>query len=209
MKKVVLLLICFMISFTAGFVSAKGQLRIFIENKEVKNNGDYIIRDEKVYVSQDALKRDFGFNVFYDKGENKVSLYDVKNMMLEGRSKLFEDFVGYYDPKTPDEVAELWAKGIKERNGVFQYTALNNPMKEKFKALIEKQGSWVTGFSSPWVENYKITKRKVNQSTWEYKVVFKAVTSAPETYIWNATLIISKEDNKWRIIDIQKDFDIM
>lgn len=209
MKKVVLLLICFMISFTAGFVSAKGQLRIFVENKEVKNNGDYIIRDEKVYVSQDALKRDFGFNVFYDKSENKVSLYDVKNMMLEGRAKLFEDFVGDYDPKTPEEAAELWAKGVKERNGVFQYSVLNRPLKEKFKEQIAKQGSWVTGFSSPWVESYKITKGKVNQSTWEYKVAFKAVTSAPETYTWNATLIISKEDNKWRIIDIQKDFDIM
>ena len=80
MKKVVLLLICFMISFTAGFVSAKGQLRIFVENKEVKNNGDYIIKDEKVYVSQDALKRDFGFNVFYDKNENKVRLYNAKNI---------------------------------------------------------------------------------------------------------------------------------
>ena len=117
---------------------------------------------------------------------------------------MFEDFVQYYEPKTPDEVAELWAKGIKERNGVFQYAVLNKALKEKFKELIEKRGSWVTGFSSPWVENYKITNEKVNQSTWEYKVVFKAVTSASETYIWNATLIISKEDNKWRIIDIQK-----
>lgn len=209
MKKIILLLICFMLSFTAGFVSAKGPIRILVENKEVENKGEYIIKDEKVYVSEDALKRDFGFNVFYDKNENKVRIYDVKKMALEGRDKLFEKFTEYYNPNSPDEVVELWAKGVQERNGIFQYAALNKGLKEKFKAMAEERGSWVTGFSSPWVESYKITKEKVNQSTWEYKIVFKATTSAPETYTWHATLIISKEENKWRIIDIQKDFDIM
>lgn len=209
MKKIVLLVICFMMSFTAGFVYAKDPLRIFVENREVKNNGEYIIKDEKVYVSEDALKRDFGFNLFYDKDENKVRVYNMKNISLEGRAKLFEEFTEYYEPKTSDEAAELWAKGVKDRNGVFQYVVLNKGLKEKFKTMAEDHGSWVTGFSSPWVESYKVTKKKVNQSTWEYKIVFKAVTSAPETYTWNATLIISKEDNKWEIIDIQKDFDIM
>lgn len=209
MKKIVLLLICFTISFTAGFVSAKGPLRIFIENKEIESNDGYVIKDEKVYVSQDALKRDFGFNVFYDKNENRVRLYDMKKISLEGRVKSFEEFVEYYEPKTPDEAAELWAKGVKERNGVFQYAVLNKGLKEQFKNKAEEHGSWVTGFSSPWVESYEVTKKKVNESTWEYKMVFKAVTSASDTYNWNAVLIIGKENNKWRIIDIKKDFDIM
>lgn len=209
MKKVVLLLVCFTISFTAGFVSAKGPLKIFVENREVENNDKYIIKDDKVYVSEDALKRDFGFNVFYDKNENTVRLYDTKKMSIENKAKLFEEFAEKYDPKTPDEAAELWAKGVKERNGVFQYAVLNKGLKEQFKKKAEERGSWVTGFSSPWVESYKVTKKKVNESTWQYKIVFKAVTSAPDTYNWNATLIIGKENNKWRIIDIQKDFDIM
>lgn len=209
MKKVVLLLVCFTISFTAGFVSAKGPLKIFVENKEVENNDKYIIKDDKVYVSEDALKQDFGFNVFYDKNENTVRLYDTKKMSIENKAKLFEEFAENYDPKTPDEAAELWAKGVKERNGVFQYAVLNKGLKEQFKKKAEERGSWVTGFSSPWVESYKVTKKKVNEATWQYKIVFKAVTSAPDTYNWNATLIIGKENNKWRIIDIQKDFDIM
>lgn len=209
MKKIVLLLVCFTMSFTAGFVSAKGPLRIFVEDREVENNGGYIIKDEKVYVSEDALKKDFGFNVFYDKNENSVRLYDMNKIYLQGRIKLFEKFVEYYEPKTPDEAAEFWARGVKERNGVFQYAVLNKGLQEQFKKKAEENGSWVTGFSSPWVESYKVTKKKVNESTWEYKIVFKAVTSAPETYNWNATLIIGKEDDKWRIIDIQKDFDIM
>lgn len=209
MKKLVLLFICFILSFTAGFVYAKNPLHVFVENKEVKNDGEYIVKDNKVYVSEDALRRDFNFSVFYDKNENKVRLYDVRKMQLEGTVRLFEELTDYYEPQTPDETAELWAKGVKERNGVLQYITLNRPLKEKFKALTEKSGSWVTGFSSPWVESYNITKKKANESTWEYKIILNAVTSAKDIYTWHATLIISKEDNKWRIIDIQKDFDIM
>ncbi|MBI6872352.1 hypothetical protein [Clostridium aciditolerans] len=209
MKKIVVLLICFVMSFTAGFVSAKDPVHVLIGDKEVENNGEYILKDSKVYVSQDALKRDFGFNVFYDKNENKVRLYDTEKIALESRIKLFEKFIDNYNPKTPDEIAELWAQGVKERNGVLQYSTLNAPLKEKFKELAEKRGSWVTGFSSPWIESYNIAKERPNESTWKYNIVFKAVTSASDTYNWHATLIVSKENGRWRIIDIQKDFDIM
>lgn len=209
MKKIMLLFICFIFSFTVGFVSAKAPLNVSVEGREVENNEEkYIIKDNKVYVSQDALSKDFGFNVFYNSEENSVRLYDMKKIALEGRVSLFEEFAEYYDAKNPEEVAELWARGVKTRNGVFQYAAFNKTLKEKFKELLDERESWVTGFSSPWVESYNMTKEKVNESTFKYNLVFKAVTSASDSYTWHATLIVSKENSKWRIIDIQKDFDI-
>lgn len=211
MRRLMLLLIVFMLAFTAGFVSGNVPFHVLVEDKEVKDTGEYIVKGNKVYVSEDALKKDFGFSVLYDQNENKVRLYDVKKIAFEARNRLFEEFAEYYDPKTPDEAAELWAKGIKERNGAFQYAVLNKALKKDFKVLAEKRDrlGWVIGFSSPWVESYKITKEKLNGSTWKYEIVFKAITSLPESYTWNATLIVSKEDNKWRIVDIEKDFDIM
>jgi hypothetical protein len=211
MRKLMLLFIGFMLAFTVGFVSANVPFKVFVEDKAVKDTGEYIIKGNKVYVSQDALKNDFGFAVFYDQNENKISLYDINKTALKARNKLFEEFVACYDPKTPDEVAELWARGIKERNGVFQYVSLDNQLKKDFKDLAKKQNrfSWITGFSSPWVEDYKITKKKLNENTWEYGIVFKAASSIPETYTWNAKLIVSNEENKWRIVDIKKDFDSM
>lgn len=209
MKKIMLVLIGFMLSFTAGFVYAKDPVHVLIEDKEVINNGEYMIKDNKVQISEDALKKDFNLNVFYDKNVNTIRLYDTEKVALKGRVKLFEEFAEYYTPETSDAAAELWAEGIKDRNGVFQYMVLNKSLKEKFKTLTEKRGSWVIGFSSPWVESYNITKQKINETTWEYRIVFKAVTSSPDIYTWNATLIVSKENNKWRIIDIKKDFDVM
>lgn len=209
MKKVMLLLICFILSFTAGFVSAKNPLNASSEGKVFENNSEeYIIKDNKVYVSEDALKRDFGFNVSFDKKENSVQLYNTEKKTLEGILMLFQEFAEEYNPQNPEEVAQLWAKGVKTRNGAVQYAALSKSLKEKLKEVMGKRESWVTGFSSPWIESYNITKEKVNESTWKYNISFKAVTSASDTYIWQAVLMVSKENGKWRIIDIQKDFDI-
>lgn len=209
MKKIVLSLICFMLSFTVGFVYAKNTLSVTVEDREVENNGEYIMDRNKIYVSEDGLKRDFYFNIFYNKDQNKVDLYDTRKISLEERVKLFEEFAQYCSPETSKSAAFLWAEGVKKRNGVFQYAALNKPLKEKFKAAAENKGSWVTGTSSPWVDSYEVKEKKVNESTWEYNIVFKAATSQDEVYTWNATLLISEEEGKWRIIDIKKNFDIM
>ena len=209
MKKIMLLFICFMLAFTAGFVSAKTPLNVRSEGKVFENSlEEYIIKDNKVYVSEDALKRDFGFNVAFDKKENSVQLYNTEKNKLEESLMLFQEFMEEYNPQKPEEVAQLWAKGVKTRNGSVQYAALNKQLKENFKEVMDKRGSWVTGFSSPWIESYNITKEKVDELTWKYNISFKAVTSASDTYIWHATLVIGKENGKWRITDIQKDFDI-
>lgn len=209
MKKIVVLLICFVISFTAGFVYAKDPVHVFVEDKEVENNGEYILKDSKVYVSEDGLKRDFGYNIFYEKNENKITIYNTDKITLEGRINLFEKFIDNYDVENPDDIVQLWIKGVKEGNGVLQYSALNTPLKEKFKELAEKKGSWITGDSSTLIESYNMTKERPNNSTWKYNIVFNAVTSTSNECKRNATLIVGKENNRWRIIDLQKDFDTM
>lgn len=211
MKKRSVLILVLILVFATFSLAAAVPIRIFVEDKQVKNNDDYIIKDNKVYVSEDALKNDFGFNVFYDKDENRIRLYDVPKMQFEARSSLFENFGDIYEPATPDEVANLWALGVKKRNGAFQYLVLSKQLKEEFKVEAEKNGrlGWVTGFSSPWVEDYKITKEKINDLTWKYNIVFNITTSTPIEEKWNATLTVEKQDNLWRIINITKDFDIM
>lgn len=209
MKKKILFITIFLTFFITSIIYAKSSFTVLVNDKEVPNNGDYLIKDDKVYVRDSALMRDFNINTFYDKEENKIRLYDAKNIELNARCDMFEDFADLYNPKTPDEVAELWAKGIKERNGVFQYAAYNKILKNEFKKLIEGRGSWVTGFSSPWITDYKIEKEEISPSKFKYKIIFKATTSAKDSYIWNAVLEISKEDEKWRITNLTKDFDII
>ncbi|TDT50388.1 hypothetical protein [Fonticella tunisiensis] len=211
MKRWILIITIFIIIFCSSFSSLNIPFKIFVEDKEIKVPDGYIMKDGKLYISEDALRRDFGFNIFYDRPENRFRIYDITKMMYNARCQLFEDFARIYTPNSPDEAAELWARGIKERNGVFQYLALSESLRNEFKNLAEQTGSitWITGFSSPWVDSYKIVKEKTDESTYVYKIIFTAITSASDKFTWHAVITVGKENSKWRIIKIDKDFDIM
>ncbi|WP_315122147.1 hypothetical protein [uncultured Clostridium sp.] len=209
MKKKTLYISIFLLFFITSIVYSKSPLRVLVNDKEVPNNGYYLIKDDKIYVKDEALTRDFNINIFYDKDENRLRLYDTNKIELQARCEMFEEFANLYDPKNPDEIAELWAKGIKDRNGVFQYVTYNKALRDEFKRLAEKRNSWVTGFSSPWVKDYKIEREEISPSKFKYKIVFNATTSAKDKYIWNATLEVAKENGKWRIVNLVKDFDIL
>ncbi len=209
MNKKILFITLFLTFFITSIIYAKSSFTVLVNDKEVPNNGDYLIKDDKIYINDRALMRDFNINTFYDKEENRLRLYDTNKIELKARCEMFEEFADLYDPKTADEIAELWAKGIKDRNGVFQYATYSKALKNEFKKLIEDRGSWVTGFSSPWVKDYKIEKEEISPSKFKYKIVFEATTSAKDIYIWNAILEVSKEDGKWRITTLLKDFDIV
>lgn len=211
MKSLTSIIMSSLLVFFTFSASASPQLKIFVEGKETKNIDGYMIKDNKLYISEDALKKDFGFAISYDKAANKYMLYDSEKIAYKARCEMFEEYGNIYNPKNSDEAASLWAQGVKERNGVFQYLTLSKALREEFRKSMDAAGrnSWVTGFSSPWIVDYKIVKENIDESTFSYKITFKAVTSAPDTYTWHAAITVSKEDNKWRIIKINKDFDII
>lgn len=211
MKNFISIIVGLLILFNTFSVSANAPFNIFVEGKDLQNTDGYIVKDNKLYISEDALKRDFGFSVFYDKTENKYLLHDQKKLAYQARFGMFDKYADIYDPKSPDEVANLWAQGVKGRNGLFQYLALSRPLREEFKRImkVSERDSWVTGFSSPWIVDYKIEKENIGESTFRYKILFKAITSLPETFIWHATITVASENGKWRIIKIDKDFDII
>lgn len=207
MKKIYIpLLVSAALVITTGIVFAINPIKVFIEDKEVKNDGNYIINNGKVFVSGDALDNQFGFSTFYDKKDNKIRIYDNTKTQLEARSNMFEEFVKSYDPKTPDEVVDRWAKGVKARNGVEQFVTLNEKLKTEFKKTYADRQSWVTGVSSPWVESYKISKKKVNDSEWDYTITFTTKTSNPGYYYYTAQMTVGKENNKWRIIKLKNEY---
>ncbi|MBC2582397.1 hypothetical protein [Clostridium sp. DJ247] len=206
MKRLMLIIICFMLSFTIGFVSAKSPFHVYINDKEVKNKG-YIIKDNKIYISEDVLKEELSLSISHDKSGNEITIYDLQKAVLEEKNILFEKFAQEYKPESPDEVAELWAKGIKQRNGIIQYLVLSKSLKEELKKIIGKQSknSWITESTNIEIKDYNITRENLNKSTWKYKIDFTTTTGNNEH---NATLIIGKEDSKWRVVDIEKNFDI-
>lgn len=124
---------------------------------------------------------------------------------LKGRLSLFQKALDEFGAISPEQAANLWAKGVKNRNGALQYAVMDNKLKEKFSNILEKERqSWVTGGSSPWVETYKIfSSEKKDETTYEIIVRFKMMTSYADMGSYNANLLIEKEDNYWGIKNIE------
>ena len=77
-------------------------------------------------------------------------------------------------------------------------------MKEDFEYY--EQVGWVTGGSSPRVENFKILKEtKTNKGTWEYEVQFTWKTSGEPTGTTGAKLTVKQDGQNWYISQIHND----
>lgn len=126
---------------------------------------------------------------------------------VSAKAKLFKDAIDEFGAILPEQAAYLWAKGVKNRNGALQYAVLDNRLKEAYSENVEKEHpSWVTGWSSPWVENYDIVKiQKKNPNTCSIDVRFDMKSSAGREGSHNAHLLVMKRDSYWVVINITMD----
>lgn len=78
-------------------------------------------------------------------------------------------------PQKIEDVATLFAKANKERNGAVQFMLFSDQLKNKYK---DKWPYWVSGISSPWITSYKITKIDQGKYSWKYKITYHRATAA-------------------------------
>jgi len=130
-----------------------------------------------------------------------VSIYRTmqhENWLEERRIELLEDALA---PRTPDLAAYSWAEAIKSRNGAWQYAIMDDKLRAEYLQQFE-ESNWVTGFSSPWVEKYRVTRESVDeQGNVTFKVDFDWYTSAGYAYSNSGTLTVSKFEypDRWLI----------
>jgi hypothetical protein len=78
-------------------------------------------------------------------------------------------------PQKLDEVAPLFAKANKERNGAVQYMLFSDQLKNKYK---NQWPYWVSGVSSPWITSYSIKKNAQGKNSWKFVITYQWVTAA-------------------------------
>ncbi|ARB93229.1 hypothetical protein [Legionella longbeachae] len=78
-------------------------------------------------------------------------------------------------PQKVDEVATLFAKANKDRNGAVQFMLFSNPLKNKYK---DRWPYWVSGVSSPWITSYTIKKEAQSKNTWKFKITYQWATAS-------------------------------
>ncbi|MEN6389793.1 MAG: hypothetical protein ABFD04_05205 [Syntrophomonas sp.] len=114
------------------------------------------------------------------------------NQLQERRIQLLEDALA---PKTADGVAYSWAQAVKTRNGAWQYALMNDILRRQYLKEFE-EANWVTGFSSPWVEKYKVSRQSVDEKgSVNFQINFDWYTSSGYAYSNTAILVATRYDS--------------
>jgi len=138
-----------------------------------------------------------------------VGIYRVvqhNEWLEERRTELLEDALA---PRTPELAAYSWAEAIKNRNGAWQYAIMADNLRVQYLEQFEET-NWVTGFSSPWVEKYRVTRESVDESgNVNFKVDFEWYTSAGYAYSNSGILTVSKFEypDRWLITHLKFSYD--
>lgn len=92
-------------------------------------------------------------------------------------------------PKKLEEVAPLFAKANKERNGAVQFMLFSDELKNKYK---NNWPYWVSGTSSPWITSYEIKKTVQSKNSWKFKITYQwATASGPFNPPLVQTIVVS------------------
>lgn len=108
------------------------------------------------------------------------------------------------EPQEPYIAAQLWAEGVKTRNGALQYAVMSTQLKPKYYGGFADLG-WVTGVSSPWIESYEVTERyRRDHDIYRYEVTFNYTDSTKSHYSTKNYIVVEHIDSGWFISAIEE-----
>lgn len=107
----------------------------------------------------------------------------------------------------PEDAAAVWSNGVMNRSAALQYAVMSAMLKDEYAQQLNQTASnWVTGLSSPWIDNYQIVKtEKISNSHYMIKILFSTATSAGPAEDATAILFVTLEEKFWRITDLTLD----
>ncbi|MFS0639164.1 hypothetical protein AB1K84_25150 [Mesobacillus foraminis] len=96
------------------------------------------------------------------------------------------------------DALNLWLLGVKNRSGAVQYALLSPTLQKQTRRQYEQRG-WVTGGSSPWIDNIEIVKvNKINNSSREYTITYELLNSAEKLGTGRKVITVSKNPLHYR-----------
>lgn len=158
-----------------------------------------------VYAPIRTVAEAMGCEVYFKQNDSSVNIHSTDNAKV----RLLEDAIDNLGTVSPEKAIEVWSKGLKDRSAALQYSVMTDQLKEIYKKSLDDNGYefWVTGVSSPWVENYEIIDQtESNDESYVYKIKYNTKTSDGD-YNFNVSLTLVKEGDFWKISDINGDKD--
>lgn len=201
---VLLLVILGASAFAGSLAEGAHFVRIFINGKEVLEPGDAYLVNGRTFAPVRAIAEALGAFVGWDDGSQTVRITtDPSVPGQEMRISLLEKVLL---PGSPEEAVVKWAEGVKSRNGALEFAVMSPELREEKLEYFESLG-WVTGTSSPWVENYEITEQsETPDGDWLYKVEFAFATSTGNAGTLLSEVLVKQYEDAWLVAQISDEF---
>lgn len=188
--------------FVTGAYAAD-EIKIWVNGRQVETpEAAPRIENGKVVAPVREIAEALGAEVKWNGERGAVEVSAPETDSLKQQIQLLQSAVA---AQTPEEAVETWVKGVQTRNGALQYAMLSKRQRElQLKAL--ESVHWVTGTSSPWVQQYRISEATVNDDgsrTFQVQLDYRTSTDINEPERWDQIpafpVVVQKEDEVWRI----------
>ena len=182
----------------AGTVFAANQIKLVVDDKEIKTDVPVQINKGNIVVPVRQLAEALGASVEWNNAKQTIEIEDLKETQVQQLESALA-------PKDKLNAATLWAESAKTRNGALRYAILSPELKKK-QYLNYKELNWVIGGSSPWVQSYKIVEKNgTDVNTCDYEIDYVLTDSTEDTYSAVENITIKKfnvnEVENWFVVN--------
>ncbi|HJC99796.1 hypothetical protein [Candidatus Arthromitus sp. SFB-turkey] len=130
----------------------------------------------------------------------KVYLKIIENLSF--RNTLWEQSSNFIKISNKDEVAYLWANGIRDKNGTLLYLISNDNIKTQLKNLFKDNTSWVIEHDKNIIESFEISKpKKISKNIYSYEIIYKSMHVDGYSQILKQVLSVENDGNSFKICE--------
>ena len=151
-----------------------------------------------------------GISFWNDRQDQRILAVIEQKTAAEIKNEQLLGALGRLGACDPTDAVRLWADGVKQRNAAMQYAALSAVLRERYaKDLMLSAPNWVTGVSSPWVDDYRVDWLELSGSKKRAQVHFFFVTSDGPAQEMKAELTLDKKGNVWYVTALNLDQELV
>ena len=134
--------------------------------------------------------------------ENFKKVYLKIIESLSFRNTLWEQSSNFIKISNKDEVAYLWANGIRDKNGTLLYLISNDNIKTQLKNLFKDNTSWVIEHDKNIIESFEISKpKKISKNIYSYEIIYKSMHVDGYSQILKQVLSVENDGNSFKICE--------
>lgn len=202
--------VCLSLLVFASLANAGSSIKLIVNGKEVNTEVPVQIIKNRTMAPIRALAEALGADVNWNDKTGTVEVTTISidpqnNTQIQDnnesqRVSRLEDALA---PATPYETVQMWAKGVKMRNGALQFALYSPELKKQYYDEFTSNG-WSTGTSSPWVTEFTIKElQKGSDGEYSYEAGFMLATSTGSAGSDKKVVKIGQQGERWFITGIE------